>query len=130
MTYAEKLKDQRWLQFRAAYIGRRSDDHGTVCDECGEDTPLNTVFHVHHRIYRNGFEPWEYEDAELMLLCRRCHEFLHQTERRVRTLVTGLYPHECCEFNDLLDELDAALKQGEIKRAFAHAKNSVRNLLA
>jgi hypothetical protein len=36
--------------------------------------PLN----VHHKRYRRGAKPWEYEANELIVLCEDCHEEWHQ----------------------------------------------------
>lgn len=42
------------------------------CSYCGSDTK---TLNVHHRFYRKGAEPWDYELEELICLCDECHEF-------------------------------------------------------
>lgn len=45
------------------------------CAHC--DGGENTL-HVHHKLYRKGAKPWEYEDKELIVLCANCHKSDHQ----------------------------------------------------
>lgn len=67
MTYSEKLKDPRWQKKRLEILQR---DNWTCCN-CGDDSK---TLHVHHRIYINGKDPWEYPDHLLVTLCEYCHE--------------------------------------------------------
>lgn len=126
MTYLEKLKDPRWLRFRDAFIARQrfSDDRGPECSECGESTSAPLC--VHHRRYYPDREPWDYPDSDLLLLCLTCHNRIHKLENRVRNLVRSLEPHECYEFNALIDDLEHAQWRGLIKVALARAKNAAR----
>jgi hypothetical protein len=64
--YSTLLKDPRW-QRRRLEILQRSD---FSCEECGDN---ESTLHVHHRIYRKGAMPWEYQDHELQALCEHCH---------------------------------------------------------
>lgn len=45
-----------------------------TCEMCNDK---ETELHVHHLRYRKGVEPWEYENHELVCLCKNCHEFNH-----------------------------------------------------
>lgn len=129
MNYSEKLKDARWLDFRSAFIRSRSAEwHNDWCDECGENS--RGSLHVHHKIYRDGKEPWEYEFDDLRLLCEDCHDHIHETEDRARVLIRSLPAHICDEFSDLLGALEecASTNQHILKVALAHAKNTVRNV--
>ena len=66
-TYWEKLKDPRWQKKRLEIMQR----DGFACQNClNADAELN----VHHKIYRKGASPWEYEEHELVTLCKPCHE--------------------------------------------------------
>lgn len=126
MTYSEKLKDPRWLDFRMEFMERRRQPGSpNQCDDCGEDTrgPL----HVHHRIYIRGRDPWEYEDSDLRLICEECHDFIHQTEQDFRAFILTLAPHQCNEMQHLLGELQDAQNRGLLKIACAHAKNVIRS---
>lgn len=77
MTYADKLRDPRWLCRRAEVI-KKADGR---CRQCGagpvdldagyEETPLE----VHHVTYLRGREPWDHPDDILICLCRPCHAF-------------------------------------------------------
>jgi len=70
MTYREKLRDRRWIQKREEILERDL----WSCTECGaQDERLQ----VHHIIYQQGLEPWEYPDWCYKTLCRTCHENRH-----------------------------------------------------
>lgn len=67
MTYSEKLRDPKWQKMRLKIMER----DGFHCQECQcEDQTLN----VHHRFYRKGASPWDYEETALVTLCEACHE--------------------------------------------------------
>lgn len=66
MTYSEKLKDPRWQKKRLEILQR--DDF--TCQNCGGK---NKTLHVHHKIYRAN-EPWDEPNANLITLCKDCHE--------------------------------------------------------
>lgn len=66
-TYWELLKDPRWQRKRLEILNAAD----FKCEQCASaEKPL----HVHHKIYRKGAMPWEYEDHELAALCEDCHE--------------------------------------------------------
>lgn len=65
--YSKKLLDPRWQKKRLEILSR--DEF--KCQSCGDET--NTL-HVHHRMYIQGREPWEYDDKQLITLCWVCHE--------------------------------------------------------
>jgi hypothetical protein len=57
---------------------------GFACSECfAKDKTLN----VHHRFYKKGSKPWEYDTAELACLCETCHEIASEKLRDIRKLV-------------------------------------------
>lgn len=70
MTYAQKLQDPRWQRKRL----QRLEKAGWACEDCGAE---DDTLHVHHNGYFKGREPWEYEDQQLTVLCRVCHEAHH-----------------------------------------------------
>ncbi len=104
MTYKEKLEDPLWIAkrhwiikldnfhcrhcnspafteiFRAKYIVR-----GTEKILLPEYSYLNfeefLKLNVHHKHYRQGSEPWEYEDDALITLCPECHKKEHETKK-------------------------------------------------
>ena len=40
------------------------------CTECGRTTE---TLHVHHKSYIYGRMPWDYDDSNLVTLCKHCH---------------------------------------------------------
>lgn len=75
-AYTEKLKDPRWQRRRLEIMQLA----GFECECCGGKE--NTL-HVHHKIYRKGRAPWEYEDLELECLCKSCHSTTHHHRDRL-----------------------------------------------
>jgi hypothetical protein len=82
MTYAEKLRDPRWQKARLKIMERDE----WRCRSCRRaDLTLN----VHHAIYRNGFNPWDYPAWELVTLCEVCH-------KRHEYIKPDLFRAACC----------------------------------
>lgn len=72
-TYWEKLKDPRWQRKRLEILNMAD----FTCEKCGaSDKTLN----VHHKRYRKGADPWDYEDHELASICEDCHRLIHELE--------------------------------------------------
>ena len=63
--YSKLLKDPLWLQKRNIIIQRDNNQ----CVICGSNKKLQ----VHHKFYREGCLPWEYENEVLVTLCQDCH---------------------------------------------------------
>lgn len=129
MTYAEKLHDGRWWKFRAEFLSRQplGPDGRHYCFNCGYDYVGS--LQIHHRRYILDKDPWDYEDSDLLLLCDKCHNFIHKVEERARDLIRGLDSHEAEQFDILMDELEAARTKNVFKSATAHAKNAVRCMM-
>lgn len=72
-TYSEKLKDPRWQKKRLKILER---DNFT-CKLCGDN---KTTLHIHHFKYINGNDPWEYDDKDLVTLCKNCHIILEHNK--------------------------------------------------
>jgi len=83
MTYSEKLRDPRWQKLKAEVMQAA----GFTCDDCGKDSVQlgieRSQFHVHHKFYIKGREPWEYDLTDLKCLCDCCHR---ETEDAIITL--------------------------------------------
>ena len=79
MTYAEELQDGRWQERRLEVL-RAADFR---CERCHRQRLLD----VHHKRYLPGLKPWEYPDADLVVLCDYCHESEHGIAGRVDVLV-------------------------------------------
>lgn len=70
LTYWEKLRDPQWQRLRLEAMQKAN----FTCELCMDSkSPLN----VHHKEYFKGHEPWEYEVAQLAVLCESCHESHH-----------------------------------------------------
>lgn len=74
-SYSDLLKDPRWQRKRLEVL----NDANWRCEEC--DNARDTL-HVHHRIYRRGTNPWEYDKEELQCLCENCHDRVTQLGKR------------------------------------------------
>lgn len=118
MKYSDLLKTAEWESFRQEFITSRKNEDGIPgCDDCGEE--MNGTLHVHHKIYRNGLLPWEYDYDDLRLICSECHQRIHDTEEKWRNLIRRVPPHVCYEAGDLLSELEAIRDDGMLKIAFS-----------
>ena len=67
--YKEQLLDKRWRLFREFAIEAR----GGVCENCG--SKKNLV--IHHLIYKDGYNAWDYSVKDVVCLCNNCHKKIH-----------------------------------------------------
>lgn len=81
--YEQQLDDTRW-KLKAENI-RIRDKH--ECRLCGAK---RTQLDVHHIRYINGREAWDYDDGDLVTLCHKCHEELHDGQD-FEKIVPGWY---------------------------------------
>lgn len=78
-----KYKDPRWQKLRL----EKMQQANFACEHCeATDSTLN----VHHKIYRRGKEPWEYELVDLECLCEQCHEDHHELNNALKEAIAGL----------------------------------------
>ncbi len=84
-SYIELLRDPQWQRKRLEILNR--DDF--TCQACAEKTK---TLHVHHKRYRRGCKPWEYDGADLVTLCEDCHEATTNTKRRLVVVIEALGP--------------------------------------
>lgn len=70
LRYQDLLKDPRWQRRRL----ERMQQADFKCECCGKG---HETLNVHHLRYVAGRMPWEYEDADLSVLCESCHELQH-----------------------------------------------------
>lgn len=70
MSYADLLKDPRWQRKRLEVL----EAADWTCSHCAE---TSRTLHVHHMRYIGGKAPWEYDPADLAVLCDSCHELVH-----------------------------------------------------
>ena len=67
--YEKQLKDKRWEAFRKFVFVVR----GKKCEMCGG----THILQVHHPKYKGGRLAWEYTCNEVQVLCKECHEKVH-----------------------------------------------------
>jgi len=78
--YSEKFKDPRWQKKRLEILERDNWE----CVMCGEK---NKTLNVHHKIYFQGQEPWEYGNSLLVTLCDDCHEYEHSVTKEFQEVL-------------------------------------------
>lgn len=64
--YVSLLKDPKWQKKRLEILER---DH-FACQICFDG---ESELHVHHKSYRYGAMPWDYDNNLLVTLCKNCH---------------------------------------------------------
>lgn len=101
MTYAEKLKDDRWLKRRNEIL--EIDNH--KCRHCLHRHELQ----VHHRSYISGADPWQYPDEFLITLCATCHKGEEHFKKLIKEKIyeLSLYGYS---FQDIFDHLNSLKK--------------------
>lgn len=67
--HAKELSSPKWKEKREEVFER----YGKQCVECGSTKNIQ----VHHLIYRKGHHLWEYNVNELIPLCKKCHQKIH-----------------------------------------------------
>ena len=67
--YKHLLKDKRWEEFRLKVMSER----GSKCECCGG----TDILQIHHTFYMHGKMPWEYEINDMRVLCKKCHQRIH-----------------------------------------------------
>lgn len=67
--YKHLLKDKRWKEFRLKVMSER----GSKCECCGE----TDILQIHHTFYISGKMPWEYDIDDMRVLCKKCHQRIH-----------------------------------------------------
>jgi len=82
-SYSELLLDPRWQRKRLEILGRDNFS----CTSCGAN---DKTLHVHHKKYKKGSRPWEYESSELHTLCKDCHANNHALKDALAFLVAEM----------------------------------------
>jgi hypothetical protein len=95
-SYYELLRRPEWQRKRLKIMEREN----FTCQECGaKDKTLN----VHHRYYRKGAMPWDYEDEVLQCLCEACHEARHEIMDKITRDLSRLSTQQLHEFYNEMD---------------------------
>lgn len=74
--YSEYLKNPKWQKKLLEILSRDNFS----CVVCGNGIDTDTQVHVHHLSYRKGRMPWEYEINDMRVLCKRCHQRIHNIQ--------------------------------------------------
>jgi hypothetical protein len=82
IPYSEKLKDPRWQKKRLEMM----EFYNFSCSLCGEES---RTLHIHHTLYKRGFDPWDYDETSLICLCDVCHKQVHEDKERIDELIAG-----------------------------------------
>jgi hypothetical protein len=78
-SYANQLDSEPWKKFSRSIRSLRD-----VCECCRQKHgPLQ----VHHLFYDPQRQPWEYTNEEVMVLCKACHDGIHQELQSFRKYV-------------------------------------------
>lgn len=67
--YNRLLEDKRWKEFRLKVMSER----GSKCECCGG----TDILQIHHTFYIRGKMPWEYDIKDMRVLCKKCHQRIH-----------------------------------------------------
>jgi len=70
-SYYEKLRHPLWQKKRTQIMQR---DNFT-CVSCGN---TEKTLNVHHKTYRKGADPWDYDDDNFITYCEDCHLSYHE----------------------------------------------------
>jgi len=83
LTYAEQLKHPNWQRRRLEML-----EHARFeCTNCGD---TETTLHVHHKQYIKGRMAWQYSNAELEVLCEKCHAIEHLLAADLKDLLANV----------------------------------------
>lgn len=97
-AYTRYLISDEWIKRKSPIIKKRK-----CCEFCG--SKINLV--VHHKTYENIFNE---KEKDLMVLCKICHEYLHEKKRKDREV----YSSFCMCNSEELKFLLPTLKNSEI----------------
>ena len=85
MSYKEKLKHPKWQKKRLEILNRDN----WKCTKCGN---TETTLAVHHKQYKKGCDPWQYDNDDLITLCEVCHKIIHEPIVQKKVYIAGKIP--------------------------------------
>ena len=85
-SFKDQYKHPQWQKKRLEAL----ESAGFECAECGSK---DNQLHVHHKSYIKGMKIWEYEIAQLSVLCEGCHSDAHLKIDELKTCLSYLSPH-------------------------------------
>lgn len=90
-SYGALLRNPKWQKARLETMQRAN----FACEKCGDkDSTLN----VHHKNYKPGRNPWEYELSNFVCLCESCHEHIHEQKQ----MINNLLPYCDLDFSEII----------------------------
>lgn len=117
-SYSELLRHPKWQRKRLEVMNAA----GFRCEKCGD---AETTLNVHHKKYRCGAKPWEYELHELECLCERCHQKEHGIKfETVDPLSYEQFSHHCPFHGGR--SIDEHMDEFRLCRCFAPTKQVLR----
>lgn len=100
-TYYEQLKSPRWQERRLSIMER---DNFT-CQECGDtESELN----VHHKVYIENRNAWDYPNPMLITLCEPCHKKIHAQMNAINEMIGFMTKEQLYFARDIINMLQLA----------------------
>ena len=72
IPYKQQLRDKRWVKKREEVLKLK----GNRCQKCGAIKDLQ----IHHLKYLPNKYAWEYKMKDLIVVCKHCHEIMHDID--------------------------------------------------
>ena len=98
-----------WKARRAEIL--EIDNH--QCKRCKSTDNLE----VHHLVYHRWCEIWEYKDAELITLCKSCHEEVHHYKNEINKSLVAQMKFWCHGIDDSYYDTMQAVRHFESMNA-------------
>lgn len=112
-SYSDRLKDPRWQRRRLEILNRAD----FACETCESS---DKTLHVHHKLYRKGAMPWEYDDHELEALCVDCHD---NTEHWRSLLAAAVARLDTCDLETLVGFAEGMVAYNAIVRSYESSRS-------
>ena len=96
-TYSEKLKSPKWQKKRLEILQRDN----FMCKNCGDE---ETELHVHHKKYIFGKEVYDYNNEDLITLCKECHYNITISKKNIKEMIDNHF-----DVNDYVYELESII---------------------
>jgi|DEB3_MinimDraft_2_1074329.scaffolds.fasta_scaffold01575_8 hypothetical protein len=93
-SYGALLRNPKWQKARLETMQRAN----FACERCGDK---ESTLNVHHKNYKQGKNPWEYELSNFVCLCEACHECIHKQKQ----MINNLLPYSYLDFSEVLSGL-------------------------
>ena len=90
-SYGALLRNPKWQKARLETMQRAN----FACERCGDK---ESTLNVHHKNYKQGKNPWEYELNNFVCLCESCHENIHEQKQ----MINNLLPYSDLDFSEIL----------------------------